>query len=247
MIKRFAQNMNKYTGSIYSIEGNIACGKSTILDHLKFKNDKSIYCMQEPVSEWTNMKCGTDVLKLFYEEKDRWGFSFENLVQLSRLKSHYECNKILSKNGICVANDNGGEKNMKIFMERSILSSFNVFTLNTYDENGLEKLEFDILNRYFALFKKEYTTNTYDSKLEKVSNKIIYIHTSPEVAFTRLKMRSRNSEDTINLEYLTKIHQKYEDWIDDLKQLDSSSVKIIDGNLDKKQVVSQIDKILQSD
>ena len=28
--------------------GNIACGKSTILEHLKSKNDKSIHCMQEP-------------------------------------------------------------------------------------------------------------------------------------------------------------------------------------------------------
>lgn len=189
------------------------------------------------------MKSGTDVLKLFYEEKERWAFSFENLVQLSRLKSHYECNKILSKTGEFHAN-NKSDKRMKIFMERSILSSFNVFTLNTYEEKGLNKVEFDILNRYFTLFKNELNANTNDSNLENVSYKIIYIRTCPDVTFGRLKMRNRDSENTIDLGYLTKIHQKYETWIANLNSQDSSIVKIVDGNLDKKQVITQIDKIL---
>ena len=185
------------------------------------------------------MKSGIDVLKLFYEEKERWGFSFENLVQLSRLKSHYECFKILSKNE--------GEKHMKIFMERSILSSFNVFTQNTYEEKGVNKVEYDILKRYFTLFKNELAANNNDSNLENISYKIIYIRTNPEVTFNRLRMRSRDSENTIDLGYLTKIHQKYENWIASLKLEDNSIVKIVDGNLDKKQVIYQIDKIFQSD
>ena len=189
------------------------------------------------------MKCGTDVLKLFYEEKERWAFSFENLVQLSRLKSHYECNKILSKTGEFQAN-NKGDKRMKIFMERSILSSFNVFTLNTYEEKGLNKVEFDILNRYFCLFKNELTANANNANIENVSYKIIYIRTNPDVTFGRLKKRNRDSEDTIDLDYLTKIHQKYETWIANLNSQDNSIVKIVDGNLDKNQVISQIDKIL---
>jgi deoxyadenosine/deoxycytidine kinase len=190
------------------------------------------------------MKSGTDVLKLFYEEKERWAFSFENLVQLSRLKSHYECNKILSKTREFQAN-NKCDIRMKIFMERSIMSSFNVFTLNSYEEKGLNKVEFDILNRYFSLFKNELTANTHNSNLDNVTYKIIYIRTSPEITFGRLKMRNRDSENTIDLGYLMKIHQKYENWIENLSAQDRSVVKIVDGNLDKKQVISQIDKILQ--
>ena len=50
--------------------------------------------MQEPVAEWTNMKSGTDLLGSFYTDKQRWSFCFENLVQLSRLKAHYQSLKV---------------------------------------------------------------------------------------------------------------------------------------------------------
>ena len=190
------------------------------------------------------MKSGTDVLKLFYEERERWAFSFENLVQLSRLKSHYECDRMLEKTADILANTTG-DKCMKVFMERSILSSFNVFTLNSYEEKGLNKVEFDILSRYFALFKKQLDTNmSAHSNLEEMTYRIIYIRTSPEVSFNRLKMRNRESEHSIDLTYLTKIHSKYENWIASLSKQSGTIVKIVDGNLDKAQVIDQIDKLL---
>lgn len=65
-----------------------------ILDHIASKKFQYMYCMQEPVAEWTNMKSGTDLLGSFYTEKQRWSFCFENLVQLSRLKSHYQALKV---------------------------------------------------------------------------------------------------------------------------------------------------------
>lgn len=37
---------------IYSVEGNIGCGKSTILQHMTSKNRPNTICIQEPVEQW---------------------------------------------------------------------------------------------------------------------------------------------------------------------------------------------------
>ena len=42
--------------TLISIEGNIGSGKSTILKLLKQKSDESIIFIDEPVSEWQNIK-----------------------------------------------------------------------------------------------------------------------------------------------------------------------------------------------
>jgi deoxyadenosine/deoxycytidine kinase len=186
------------------------------------------------------MKSGTDLLRLFYEEKEKWSFSFENLVQLSRLKTHYECDKRLNHHDLFIEPK---ENKMNFFMERSIFSSFNVFALNTYEEKKLNKVEFDILNAYYTLFKNELFKNI-DADLNHVPYRIIYIRTTPEICFQRLKKRNRPSEETIDLDYLSKLHLRYEKWVTGLSSQNEFAVQVIDGNMDKANVISQIEKIL---
>jgi deoxyadenosine/deoxycytidine kinase len=69
----------------------------------------------------------------------------------------------------------------------------------------------------------------------------------------RLRKRNRESENQIDIEYLTKIHLKYEEWIDSLlreqeKKAEMNNfahdfVRIVDGNKDKQSVLKQIDAI----
>lgn len=126
--------------------GNIGSGKSTILSVLAARNKATNEYMPEPVAEWTNMVNGVDLLKNFYEENEKWTFAFENLVQLSRLKSFYEARDRFQQ----IAADQTSKKN--VFIERSLLSSYNVFVVNSYEENRLNKIEFDILTEYYLLF-----------------------------------------------------------------------------------------------
>ncbi|KAG9461533.1 hypothetical protein GDO78_016542 [Eleutherodactylus coqui] len=42
---------------------------------------------------------------------------------------------------------------------------------------------------------------------------IVYLRTSPETCYQRLKMRCREEERVIPLEYLYAIHGLYEDWL----------------------------------
>lgn len=171
------------------------------------------------------MKSGTDLLKLFYEENDKWTFAFENLVQLSRLRTYYDAQT---------------HQAQKTFMERSILSSYNVFTINSFEENRMSKVEFDILNKYYKLFAEKLTNQT-----DPDAFRIVYIRTSPEVCYKRLRERNRNSETEIDLSYLTKIHLKYETWINKLEEDSKKTayVNIIDGNCDRDQVISQIENL----
>ena len=180
------------------------------------------------------MENGTDILKLFYENKGDWSFCFENLVQLSRLKTYNNCqNYVLNNSNI---------KDIKMFVERSIYSSYHVFVKNTYEENRLNKIEFDILTKYFHFFTNQPNNNNNDQEAESrnIPLKLIYIKSTPDTCLERIKQRNRVSEQTIQLDYLIKLNNKYEDWI---LKLDKSNLIVLDGNLGKEKVFQQIDKL----
>lgn len=217
------------------------------------------------------MKTGTDLLKLFYQENERWSFAFENMVQLSRLKTFHDSKKFIESFDSSQNNELNKEVKHRVFVERSIFSSFNVFALNSYEEKRLNQIEFDILDNYYKFFlKKSYknvnninsilnVTNqnsenemklhtspsyTNTSKSRGIPFQIIYIRTDPDVCYDRLKKRDRSSEVTISLDYLRNIHIKYEKWVDSLKENDQTNLKIINGNLSKEMVLAQVDEII---
>lgn len=140
------------------------------------------------------------------------------------------------------------QKNVsKIFLERSIFSSFHVFASNTYDGYRLNNIEYDILNEYFLFFTNNLNklhdpeNNTKDLGTSNLPFKLIYIRSDPEVCFERLKTRHRDSENSIDLAYLKNIHLKYESWIG---KIDKDCVIIVDGNQNKAQVLNQIEDLI---
>jgi len=289
------------TGCIYAVEGNISCGKSSILDYVANSNTKdnhigmknkqsntnnSVFCVQEPVGEWTNMKNGTDLLKLFYQENQRWSHAFESMVQLSRLQT-FVSSKAYLKEAKSTNENNDQEENeevemppKRVFCERSIFSSFNVFAQNSYEDGGLNSAEYSILQEYYKFFVNESFKNVKNASLAANEDKdsppqneneneneiedenenenydlhrnhfkkpdlpfkIIYVRTDPHVCYERLVKRDRSAEVTIGLDYLTKIHEKYEAWIG--KMLGYNMVHFIDGNVSKERVLAQIDQFI---
>ncbi len=193
------------------------------------KYDSKIKLIEEPVEEWNKL----NLLKLFYEEKDRWSFTFEHYVQLSRLRAHMT--------SLTEAKNN---TNKIVIMERSLWSSHNVFARNTREENGISNVEYDILNSYFKTFSEKLIK---DSNCDLLPFKIIYIQTDPSVCYERLRIRNRDAENTVSLEYLTKIHVNYEQWIANVANENPSLVSIIDGNVHKANVFRQIEKITLAD
>ena len=58
---------------------------------------------------------------------------------------------------------------------------------------------------------------------------IIYLRTSPEIALTRVRSRNRQGEETVSLDYLTDLHEYYDNWL-----LYEENVVVVDvGDFDK--------------
>jgi len=177
--------------TLLSIEGNIGSGKSTILKLLKLKSDESVIFIDEPVSEWQKIEnsSGKNVLELFYEDKEKYSFTFQILAYITRLRKVLDVIK--------------NSKDKVVIMERSIYTDKFVFAKMLYDGGFIKEIEWKTYNYWFDTFKDT-------TKL----NGIIYVNTEPEICFERIKKRNRDGESNIELEYLKECHKNHVDWID---------------------------------
>ena len=211
------------TIQIISIEGNIGSGKSTVVNSLKEfykENGKSIiYFLEEPVDEWVEIKdtSGKNIIEKFYENKERYSFSFQMMSYISRLA--------MLKRAIKYCNENGYKI---IVCERSLQTDKNVFCQMLYDTMQIEEVEFQIYNKWFYEFISEIPKIYY-----------IYIHTNPQVAYERVIKRQRKGE-TINLEYLETCSNYHDIWLRE----DEKSTILIDGNHNTDVVFNKVNIII---
>ena len=77
---------------IYSVEGNIGSGKSTLVKYMRehytrdFEGKKVIF-VDEPVDEWSKIKDGSGetMLEKFYKDQNKYAFPFQMMAYISRL------------------------------------------------------------------------------------------------------------------------------------------------------------------
>ena len=61
---------------MYSLQGNIAAGKSTLLDIL---DDLRFDVVPEPITKWQQTtSAGGNLLELFYNDTERWAYTFQS-------------------------------------------------------------------------------------------------------------------------------------------------------------------------
>ena len=58
-----------------------------------------------------------------------------------------------------------------------------------------------------------------------VADVIVYLRTLPEIALTRIRKRNRQGEEDLSLEYLTKLHTYYDNWL-----LPINNVVVVDAD-----------------
>lgn len=63
------------------IEGNIGVGKSTFLEYLKrkYEGNTEVSIVDEPLTKWQDYQ-GKNLLKLFYDNKEKYGFILQVLL-----------------------------------------------------------------------------------------------------------------------------------------------------------------------
>jgi deoxyadenosine/deoxycytidine kinase len=174
---------------IISIEGNIGCGKSTLIKELQKRVNTNIVYLQEPVDIWTNISVDNiSILDKFYEDPAKYAFSFQMMAYISRLSI---INKAIKEN-----------PNAVIISERCLLTDKNVFAKMLYDSNKIDPYSFQIYNLWF---------NEFYDKLPK--HKHVYLDSNPENIQQRIISRNRKGENNIDINYLESCHKYHNEFL----------------------------------
>jgi deoxycitidine kinase len=174
------------------IEGNIGVGKSTFTNLLK-NNINNSELVSEPVDMWLHVKNsdGKNILQTFYDDIPRWAYTFQNIAYVTRMM------KIESAIRSSTSD--------YVFLDRSIDTDRYVFEKMLWEEGQLQKIEHEAYELWCQFYQDFVRTDS--------DKKIIYLKCSPEVCLERIKIRGREEEKNITLEYLNKLHKAHEDWL----------------------------------
>ena len=197
---------------IFSVEGNIGSGKSTLVQYMKeheekFKrvlpqaSDKEFIFIREPVDSWSDIKdkSGETILSKFYANPKKYSFSFQIMAYISRLALLRE-----------TVRNNPGKI---IVTERCVNTDKNVFAQMLYDDGNIEEVDYQIYLRWFDEFIEDFPISGY-----------IYVNTPPELCAERIKIRNREGE-VIPLEYLQRCHKYHEEWLNQVNK----NIYLLDG------------------
>ena len=173
---------------MYILEGNIGAGKSTFL-RLLAEHMPDVETADEPLHRWQNTLYGQSLLTNFYENPKRWAYTFELLTMICRVEEHLKEQKNAHPAKIA---------------ERSIYSGHYCFAHNSYAQQFMTDLEWEMYQKWFSLL---------------IPNKclppkgFIYLRVSPEIAYERIKKRNRHAEKTLSFAYLKQIHRRHESFL----------------------------------
>lgn len=205
------------------IEGNIGCGKTTLLDffrrRLQSSGEPNPGIFMEPVERWRNVE-GENLFHYLYKDPARYSLAFQTYVQLTMIKLH---------------------KKQPRLMERSIYSARYCFVENLYQLNYLSRLEYVILDKWFKhlVLDGEESSGKIDNDPDYGSisrptgvniDLIIYLRCTPQKVMDRIKTRSRAEEKDISFEYIQSLHELHEDWLLNKKYPVPAPVLVLDTN-----------------
>jgi deoxyadenosine/deoxycytidine kinase len=201
-------------------EGNIACGKSTIMQ--KYEDYTNVDLMCEPLKLWENFH-GTNLLELRYSNREKFEFIFQILAYISRFE---QMNEVFKNNSIKM-------------LERSLYSSFEVFVEYSNKVMGMNPLEYEMLKYIFGVTKQGILNNITRPDL------MVYIKTDSDVCFERMINRNRSAEKTVPFDVIEGLHQAHENWLFNEEKAEKipCPIIILDGNLEKKDWLIQVTKI----
>ena len=107
-----------------------------------YKNNDSVHFLKEPVDDWNSIKDenGITILENFYNNQDKYSFSFQMMAYISRLA--------LLKDAL--------KENYKVIItERSVETDKYVFAQMLYDDKKIEKINYEIYVKWFDTFLKD--------------------------------------------------------------------------------------------
>ena len=161
----------------------------------------------------------------FYGEMERWSFNLQVYFLNSRFRQILELR----------------ESGQKIIQDRTIYEDAYIFAPNLHAMGLMSSRDFD---NYKEIF------NLMDSFIEG-PDLLIYLRASVPKLVEQIQKRGRDYENSIRLDYLTRLNERYEAWIDEYKKGDLLVIEVDEINFSENQdelddIISKIEEKLKN-
>ncbi len=156
----------------------------------------------------------------FYDDMQRWSFNLQVFFLNSRFKQ------------VLDIRDSG----KTVIQDRTIYEDAFIFAPNLHSMSLMTTRDFE---NYFSLFKLM-------EKLVSPPDLLIYLKASVPKLVSQIQKRGRDYENTIRLDYLTKLNERYENWVKTYKLgklliVDVDNLDFIEKPSDLSFVIDKID------
>ena len=128
----------------------------------------------------------------FYEDMPRWSFNLQIYFLNSRLRQLTEIQR-------------GTET---VIQDRTIYEDANIFAPNLYEMGLMSKRDFDNYYLFFQTLKM----------MVEPPDLLIYLKASVPTLVGQIQKRGREYEENIRLDYLKRLNEYYNKWIDNYKE-----------------------------
>jgi len=158
-------------------------------------------------------------LEDFYEDMTRWAFSLQIFFLKSRLGSVQQIR----------------ESGQDVIQDRTIYEDAYIFAPNLYDMGLMSRRDYET---YLSLFELM-------SSFVQPPDLLIYLRASVPTLVEQIQRRGRSYENNIRLDYLKRLNERYEAWIE---RYNKGKLLIINTNdidfiRNKSDLSSVIDKV----
>ncbi|WP_421917812.1 deoxynucleoside kinase [Marinifilum sp.] len=156
----------------------------------------------------------------FYDNMQRWSFN----LQIYFLKSRFSQIMQIRKSG----------KN--IVQDRTIFEDAKIFAPNLYDMGLMSERDFTNYCNLFQLM----------SSMVQAPDLLIYLRSSVPTLVNQIQKRGRDYEETIRLDYLKKLNDRYENWISNYKNgnlliVDADNMDFLENPSDLNGIVDKVE------
>jgi len=159
----------------------------------------------------------------FYEEMPRWSFNLQIFFLNSRLNQLLEI-------------QSGTET---VIQDRTIYEDAHIFAPNLHDMGLMSKRDY---NNYFQFFQTL-------KRMVQSPDLLIYLQASVPTLVGQIQKRGREYEENIRLDYLKRLNDLYNKWIDSYKEgpllvIDIDKNKFAENEEDLGEIILKIDSQL---
>lgn len=144
--------------------------------------------------KWTpqfEMEENNPYLTDFYNDMSRWSFNLQMFFLNSRLKQLLEIRT----------------SEQTVIQDRTIFEDAKIFAPNLYAMGLMTRRDFDNYSSFFETLKK----------MVSPPDLLIYLKASIPTLVEQIQKRGREYEENIRLDYLKKLNNHYENWIQEYK------------------------------